>query len=342
VVGLGYPGWEALHFPLGTTLPIVDLAYHGPGNFVGVVTGTGFALDAGGELDPSQPLIPSYWTLASAGLSSLTYASAAYPFAGVKELTAVRLLPGETVRVRTGAEQQHIQAGTPRVLDLVAVGAHFPDGSHRVYVLDVSNVLAPVPFGPSQGILLPDRIGIIQRIEVDPVGGDLRVVAANAEVRIDPDRLTMAPGGPGPGVLHPAVLRITEGLGSTHHGTGGSTFGVSVLSDLNRVHFTGPEMSMVSFPSEAAVVRPDALRAEPDRALREERIRRALRGLSTETDLRPARARAEAGIPRTADLPGVHTHVLIRAPGRRRARARPVRRRPRSPRSLRPRPRRGP
>ena len=328
IVGAGFVGRRAPVRPYDTDQDIIDYDFYGPTSFVAAVLTDGTLTNG--------PAVPAeYRTLSATDKLDLDHAALYLPralaafstFPGIFELEAVAYFPALRLRVREGEAATDPFGGHDETLDVSIVGARgggADPNESRLFLLDVSDPRSPRILGSPAGISLPGDFGLVERIERDPLmPGVIRVTTANDAVLLDVDRLTMGDTCQGDrctqiGTMHPSVMGVTSGVGSSRPATGSTTFGVNVVTDFRRVVFTGPEMMFVSFPSEGEVVSPHELVDLPDM------LEPLFAGMEQETDLRPARyggpdASSYGRTSHPSDLlpgaPAVHYHVAVFVPG---------------------------
>jgi RHS repeat-associated protein len=182
------------------------------------------------------------------------------------------------------------------------------DGVQKLAVIDYSNASSP---SLVRKLAFPDSLGLgVLQSPVLRTDGMLALATTSHTVLVDP---TMVFAEGRDGELHPAVVSITAGGGSSNFSIGENELGMRVvaLGGRNEITYGPPRLAFVGFPLAGSVVDPTALRV--DAAAREA----ALEGMRETSSLRPARLRGLGGGAGNLSPPqaGVHYHVLVEAPG---------------------------
>lgn len=182
------------------------------------------------------------------------------------------------------------------------------DGVQKLAVIDYSNASSP---SLVRKLAFPDSLGLGSlQSPVLRTDGMLALATTSHTVLVDP---TMVFAEGRDGELHPAVVSITAGGGSSNFSIGENELGMRVvaLGGRNEITYGPPRLAFVGFPLAGSVVDPTALRV--DAAAREA----ALEGMRETSSLRPARLRGLGAGAGNLSPPqaGVHYHVLVEAPG---------------------------
>ncbi len=283
----------------------------GADGFVGAVLGSGSALDSNGfttgGVVPPQLMTRSASDLFTVGFEDFVDS----------RLFAMKYLPGFTLRQRLGPDRTRIHAGTDLPGDYVIVAVR-PQGSPDTVlrIVDVSDLTQPVVVDSGQpGVSIPgtDLGATVQKLELDPLTGNLVVVTSHDRIWVDLGRLTMAPG---PNRRHPAILAVEADVGTSAGADGASDFGVYVDPGLRRVTFTGPRIEFIDFPSLSAPLDTQGfLAGAPVGAASTAYFDGLFAAAEVTPTLALARIEAGATVVATEDDADVHHYVMIRAPG---------------------------
>jgi RHS repeat-associated protein len=322
-VSAGFAGRMMQVAPSRTNQMIQAYDFSGPRMFIASLLSSGYFRNSLGVI-PSNPAdrvaVPAeYQTMAADGLQLGHVRSAVHAFGGaVITLDAVAYLPEVQLPILTE------EGISDDPIDLVIAGMQIAgpgatvDTQNRLFLLDVTNSHAPPTLlAPLEGIEIPASAGRIQTIELDPLfSSTLRVFTSEAIVTLDMGRLTMPANG---SFMHPAITGVTQNVGSTHSAHGASNFGVHVLSDVQRIRFTGPQLHFVSFPQAEEVVSPRSfVLSNPTSVASLDSLQDVFSAVQLETDLRPSRVHGPNGSFSSEVVPGApetHFHVLMYAPG---------------------------